>query len=100
MLEYLCETCGERIESLERRADPAASLPHCDGRAVRVPSAVTGRRVKISEVTRGKSDERPPGVLNTEPLADGMPRSEWKKRQRAGRMDELRAGIVDRKVYV
>jgi len=97
--EYLCPSCGQRLESLEQRSTAAVALPHCGTQALRVPSAISGR-VKIGEVGRGKSDERPPGVMNTEPLADGMGYKEWRKGRRAGRMDEIRAGLVDRKVYV
>lgn len=40
-------------------------------------------RVKAGEVIQGKSDPRPPGevMLDTRPLADGMPYSEWKAKQ-------------------
>lgn len=99
MIEYLCPTCGQRFESLEDRAAPSAQLPHCEAQAARVLSAVRGR-VKIGEVRRGKNEERPPGVLNTEPLADGQPYADWRNGLKAGRMDELREGVIDRQVYV
>lgn len=40
-------------------------------------------RVKAGEVVQGKSDPRPPEsvMLDTRPLADGMPYSEWKAKQ-------------------
>ena len=37
--------------------------------------------VKISEpVSRGKSDPHGPNMLDTRPLADGMPVAEWRKK--------------------
>jgi hypothetical protein len=99
LLEYLCPTCGQRIESLETRAAPSTQIPHCDTLAPRVPSAVHGR-VKAGEVVSGTSDERPPGVLNTEPLADGQPYSEWRKDIKKSRPDEVRKGMVEPQVYV
>ena len=59
-----------------------AGCPECGESARWVPSPVSGR-VKISEWLRGKSDPRPPETycMNTEPLADGMPYTEWRAKQ-------------------
>lgn len=83
MLEYLCPTCGQRIESLEVRRAPAAWVEHCGTRAERTVSAVRGR-VPIATVERGSGSERPPYAMDTRPLADGMSKGEWK----AGRRKE------------
>ncbi len=41
-------------------------------------------RVKVASVTQGKVSEKPtPYALDTQPLADGMSKSEWKKRRSA-----------------
>lgn len=50
-------------------------------------------RVKRGEVKRGKSDERPPGVLNTEPLADGVSMDEWAKSVDNETFDERRKTV-------
>lgn len=81
MLEYQC-SCGDRVESLERRSDPSSSIDHgCGEMAVRCLSAVRGS-VKLGEVTRGRSEPPPPEVLDTRPLADGMPLAEFRARRR------------------
>lgn len=96
MIEYLCEVCGDRFESLEDRGAPAASLPHCGKEASRVISAVTGS-VKLGSVTQGKNEAPPPNVIDTRPLADGEPLSKWKakraKQTRDMRIAEIRRNI-------
>lgn len=81
VLEFECPLHGRFSENVPRtqRSD-ASTCPHCGGESPWVMSAPTGR-VKIGEVTRGKSDERPPGALDTRALADGMPYSEWKAKE-------------------
>lgn len=78
--EFECPEHG-RFESLVIRVDDgnppdSTSCDKCGSDSIQVTSAVMGR-IKRGEVQRGKSDERPPGFLNTEPLADGMPPQEW-----------------------
>ena len=96
LADYECPFHGrfERLVERDDDGDPPDEVP-CDieepveGLAVMdmccldspwVPSAVHGK-VKIAEVQRGKSDERPPWALNTEALADGMPMHEWRAKQ-------------------
>lgn len=81
MLEYLCPSCGLRVESLQRRGDEAEIIAHCDTSAKRVISAPLGR-MKLGEAVRGIGGERPPTALDTRPLADGMPLKEWKRQRR------------------
>lgn len=54
------------------------------------PSAVGAVRVKLGEVMRGKSGQRPSEryVMDTSLLADGMPLDEWKQRRAAVHRDE------------
>lgn len=87
MYDFHCETCRTTAESLERRSENVAEKPcPCGGVAKRCLSAVMPGTVWGS-FARGKSDERPPGVLDTRPLADGMPKAEWRKQQRAAQRD-------------
>lgn len=81
LADYKCDSCGDGQEHMV--SSPAPDTIECEfcGELARwVPSAVFGR-VKVGEVVRGKSDERPPGMLDTRPLAEGMSRSEWDQQQ-------------------
>jgi hypothetical protein len=98
LAEYECPDHGliERLVRRDENGDPPAvfycteklcgdntcshDMCTCDRPSPHVMSAVHGR-VKIAEVQRGKSDERPPWALNTEALADGMPMKEWRALQ-------------------
>lgn len=100
LLDYQCSTCGATHESLERRPPPASRPCDCGGVASRVISPVAIGTVYGTAVSRGASDEPPPGAIDTRPLADGMSYAEWRAKRRAGRRDEARAGIVDRQLYV
>ena len=83
-LEYLCGTCHERIERFEDRAAiPTEIECSCGGHAERAISAVKGKVVWGSAASRGGREDPPhPGMMDTRPLADGMKRSEWKKKRR------------------
>jgi hypothetical protein len=53
----------------------------------------------------GDMKERPPGMLDTRPLAEGMPYSEWRKKQdaaqRARRHDQLtQMGVLKKRIQV
>lgn len=101
LLDYQCNACGATHEALETRPAPSSRpCPRCGDVAGRIFSPVALGTVWGAAASRGRSDEPPPGAIDTRPLADGMPYREWRKRRRAGRMDELRAGLVERKVYV
>ena len=81
MAEYLCPTCG-RVESLETRPAPKWITHDCGSKAEACISA-THFKTCYATVTRGKSDPPPsPMALNTEPLASGMKRSEFRKKRR------------------
>lgn len=88
MLDYACPS-GHRFESLERRADAPDSKPcPCGDTATRAISAVVGR-VKLGEATQGKNPAKYPDfVMDTRPLADGMPLKEWKRERRLKALKE------------
>lgn len=89
LLEYQCTACGASLESLEKRSAPAQTIAHppCDAEAERVISAVAGR-LKRGEVTRGASAPRPANVMDTRPLAEGMPLKEFRRQRAAKRAKE------------
>lgn len=94
MLEYACDRCGARTESLELRSSPAATKPCPKCKRGRAGRAVSAPLVKIPivSVSRGKSDPPPgPLTMDTRPLADGMPLKEWRKKRSAIRRDRRRA---------
>jgi len=101
LLDYQCTACDAVHESLETRPAPSSrACPRCGGDAGRIFSPVALGTVYGYAATRGPNDAPPPGAIDTRPLAEGMSRAEWKKLRRRGRRDEVREGMVDRKVYV
>jgi hypothetical protein len=87
VVEYLCPEHG-RFEAVIADA-PDSAFCDCGSLSPLVISAPL-TRVKRGEVQRGKSDPRPPHVLNTEALADGMDQGEWAKREDKKAFDERR----------
>lgn len=97
MAEYMCPEHG-RFELLVERdtnGDPPVEMPCtepecCDEHPCGAPSPYTISAPKTAvdsvpctAVTRGGDmKDRPPGMLDTRPLAEGMPMSEWKKVQK------------------
>lgn len=79
--EFFCDTCTLLVESLEKRGAEDSEKPcGCGGRQRRCMSAPRPATV-WGAVATGKSDERPPGVMDTSALADGMPYTEWRKKR-------------------
>lgn len=92
--EYLCLEHGVFDELVERN-HAAQRMPHacpiCGAASEPAMSAPHGR-VKLGEVMRGKVEAAPsPYALDTQPLADGMPLSEFKARRRKLWDDKRRA---------
>jgi hypothetical protein len=99
LADYRCDACLMIHESLEDRPAPEArECPMCGEQAERIISGTYTGTVYGRFVT-GKSDERPPGAMDTRPLAEGMPHHEWRELRRGQRMDELREGLVDTQQY-
>lgn len=88
LVEFFCEACGQTVESLERRSEVPASKPcECGATSVLCVSAPKIGTVWGAAVSTGKSDERPPGVVDTSVLADGTKWSEWKARRAKERVE-------------
>ena len=85
LASYACPTCGP-FESLELRAlvPDALSCPNCG--AVSPVEECAGFMVRdktraVQAATTGKSDPRPPGMLDTRRLAfEGDTNQEWHKK--------------------
>ena len=84
-----------------------AAINHCGRSAPWRISAPSLKRdsVPCFAAVRGGDTERRPGMLDTRPLAEGMPMSEWKAKQRAGQQERrhhqlIKRGLKTRRVQV
>ena len=103
IVEYLCDDCGRRVESLEERKNVSRETScECGGVAEKCISA-PGLKIPNFSVDRGKSEPRPEGVMDTRPLAEGMPYSQWIKERRQKhwkkRIGEVRKEFGVRQYY-
>lgn len=88
-LEFACPDHGRFDATHERSSAPdSMPCPQCGRDSPWVISAPMGR-VKLGEVSRGKSDAPPPNVMDTRALGEGMPVSEWRA-QREKQHNETR----------
>lgn len=78
MYDYQCPDHGVFDRLMDRREDTTTAECDCGHQSPRVLSPNRGK-VRMGEVTRGKSDPLPSQVMDTRPLADGMPLAEFKK---------------------
>lgn len=75
--DYRCVACHcDQEHAVPSPSPDIVECEFCGEEAHWMPSPVVGH-VKAGEVLRGKSDERQPNMLDTRPLAEGMPRKEW-----------------------
>lgn len=97
--DYRCRACAATTEHLLRR-DEAAPPCACGGELEVVISAVFGRTPRVTAVSRGRSDQPPPGAMDTRPLAEGQPYHEWRAERRKihaqRRRDQVWRAIRDR----
>lgn len=85
-VEYLCPVHGRWTETLPRDRVPDAikctkwspDAGTCRELAPLVISS-TATKLQYGAVQTGQSDERPPGALDTRPIADGIPVEKWRK---------------------
>lgn len=94
MVEYYCEECEIRFDSLETRGEVPPEMRHreCGNMAGFVISAPK-KKTKYAEVSRGKSDPRPPHIMNTQAIADGVSTNDWRKQRSKARHDKRYAQI-------
>lgn len=110
LAEYMCPEHG-RFEQLVQRnesGDPPAKHP-CDADdgygemcfeicelTVSAPKPKV-LSVPATAVTRGGDlKDRPPGMLDTRPLAEGMPMSEWRKVQKKHSEERRHQQLIER----
>lgn len=79
--EFDCASCG-RFESLESEHHDFLPCPSCGGTSWWVISAPKIKPSYASAATSTRSNERPPGALDTRSLAEGESPSEWSRRTR------------------
>lgn len=77
-LDFTCPTHG-KFDSLVCRSERSSpqSCPTCGQPSKPVECYAVRGRVRRGEMMRGKSDPRPPNVLDTTPLAEGVPYETW-----------------------
>ena len=98
MLDFACPSCGEVVESLERRSDIPDAIDHCGTKAPRCLSAVKGYMSStcVASMTSTMS-EVPPNHVSTERMAEGMSAKEFRttqrKQMRGARIDEIRRKV-------
>lgn len=80
--EYMCPEHGRWDDLVERAS---ASEPHpCPACGAPSEAAISAPLYKPQRgaVTQGKVNDKPfPHAMDTQPLADGMPLAEWKRRR-------------------
>lgn len=83
-LDFTCPTHGEfdRIVDRSTRKDNQ-DCSICGAPSAPVECYAVRGKVKIAEMMRGKSDPRPPNVLDTTPLAEGVPYETWAENESA-----------------
>jgi hypothetical protein len=120
MAEYLCPEHGrfEQLVARDEKGDPPAT--HVCAQSLFVDSATdccedhAGTCPEVCPLvigaSKGKADsmparavtrggdmkERPPGMLDTRPLAEGMPMSEWKKLQKKQADERRHHKLIER----
>lgn len=86
LVDYECEPCGVRWESLEDRPAPVRVLHvACGKMADRLIGAPKPRVATVlpTPVQRGRYEDRPgPRAVDTRAIADGASVSEWKAQRR------------------
>lgn len=112
--EYLCPVHGRFEELVERDgngdAPPTRVCMETTGRTERFHHfcgqisqfAISAPRPKVLSVPvyaaqrGGDMKERPPGMLDTRPLAEGMPLAEWKKVQQKHAQERRHKQLIEK----
>jgi len=83
MLEYYCDECKLRFESLEESPFPETKA--CEYCGSEADKCISAPKIKPCYWSVSQGPREPPANpdwMDTRPLADGMSRSEWKKKRR------------------
>ena len=83
-LDFTCPTHGAFDRIVDRAfRDLCQKCPECSIPSPPVECYAVRGRVKAAEMMRGKSEPRPPNVLDTTPLAEGVPYETWAENESA-----------------
>ena len=94
MVEYYCTPCECRFDSLETRGEVPPEKRHAEcGNMAEFVISAPKKKTKLAEVSRGKSDPRPPHILSTQAIGDGMSTNDWRKHRSKLRHDKRYAQI-------
>jgi len=106
LAEFACDDCGIFDETVSD-ATASAPCPDCGADSSRILSAHHTKVESVipTAVVRGGDTERRPGMLDTRPLADGMPMKEWRKIQDGHRQERqhqklIKRGLKQRRIQV
>lgn len=90
--------CGEYLDTNGVIEARFGIVPHCDRWCELAISAprVMKDSVPCYAAVRGKDEERRPGQLDTRPLAEGMPMSEWKQVQKKHAQERRHKQMIER----
>lgn len=108
MAEFRCAGCGVFEELVESPAPDEIECPDCGSSAtwtISAPKPKVWSVTPYATVRGGDMKDRPPGMLDTRPLAEGMSMTEWKKVQREDQRRRrhkqlIDKGIIQKKVIV
>jgi hypothetical protein len=89
MFDYTCPTCATTRERIVDRPAPDSIPCDCGGTASRRFPAPRLATTWGAAAVRGSSDEAPPWVMDTQPIADGQTVREWRKERRKQRAREI-----------
>jgi len=93
--DYRCKRCGRTFEVMRDRSDTATIVTCCDGIECDTVPSTTHCKIPLASVDHGTGKERPPHVLDTRPLADGMSTSEWRAVQSKKRAERRYRQLKD-----
>jgi len=83
-LDFTCPKHGAFDRIVDRALrDLCQRCPICESPSPPVECYAVRGKVKAGEMMRGKSDPRPPNVLDTTPLAEGVPYETWAENESA-----------------
>lgn len=105
--EFECPDCGVFEELIAKPVPDEHDCPTCGALSPWVMSAPKPKVLSVPcyAVQRGGDTERRPGMLDTRPLAEGMPMKEWRALQDKGRQERrhqqlVKKGIKQKRIQV
>lgn len=108
MSEFVCPDCGRFEMLVDRPAPDAIECPLCGAASPWTISAPKPKNESVpcyATVRGGDMKDRPPGLLDTRPLAEGQSYRDWRKVQDGHRQERLhhkliKDGLKSKKIQV